>query len=356
MAWDDSDAEDDWEKEEEPAPAPVKKKAEGEWSDEEEEEEDEDETARINKLREEREQLKKRLAELDDQIPMETPKESKKKGKQMAKLLKEKETAEREAATAQLRADQQVSLQRKIEESDFENAQDMFAAGGANSGAGADSGKFESWPLTHASKQKDVEEFAQYTAEKIVKFQSEFLYTTLLRKLLAETTQSLDPNDCKELLLVLTKGRTDFTVIDLVRFLLRDADKDVEVEDVEALMQKTSVDTKKKVPKGKEAAKLTARQMLLKLLLHDFVKDTKPELIGQIVEEGCGVVLTREQQSKVAAKRAELQGDPNAKTASKGTGRVADHKSLDMYGAFGSGGGEGWGGGGGTRGDDYDFM
>lgn len=94
MAWDDSDAEDDWgerrardvcfrleveftlqysrishgvhprllqtvliylcnctEKEEEPAPAPVKKKAEGEWSDEEEEEEDEDETARINKLR-----------------------------------------------------------------------------------------------------------------------------------------------------------------------------------------------------------------------------------------------------------------------------------------------------------------
>ena len=34
-----------------------------------------------------------------------------------------------------------------------------------------------------------------------------------------------DPNDCKELLLVLTKGRTDFTVIDLVRFLLRDADK-----------------------------------------------------------------------------------------------------------------------------------
>ena len=47
-------------------------------------------------------------------------------------------------------------------------------------------------------------------------------------------------------------------------------------------MQKTSVDTKKKVPKGKEAAKLTARQMLLKLLLHDFVKDTKPELIGQV--------------------------------------------------------------------------
>jgi hypothetical protein len=29
----------------------------------------------------------------------------------------------------------------------------------------------------------------------------------------------------KELLLVLTKGRTDFTVIDLARMLLRDADK-----------------------------------------------------------------------------------------------------------------------------------
>jgi len=35
---------------------------------------------------------------------------------------------------------------------------------------------------------------------------------------------------------------------------------------------------------------------------------------------------------------------------------VAEHKSLAMYDAFGSGGGEGWGGGGGTRGDDYDFM
>lgn len=50
-------------------------------------------------------------------------------------------------------------------------------------------------------------------------------------------------------------------------------------------------------------------------------------------------------------------GDPAAnKGAGKGTARVADHKSGEMYEAFGSGGGEGWGGGGGTRGDDYDFM
>jgi len=50
------------------------------------------------------------------------------------------------------------------------------------------------------------------------------------------------------------------------------------------------------------------------------------------------------------------QGDPNAKMPGKGSTRVAEHKSLAMYDAFGSGGGEGWGGGGGTRGDDYDFM
>ena len=52
------------------------------------------------------------------------------------------------------RGTRQVSLQRKIEESDFENAQDMFGSGGAGGGAVADSGKFESWPLTNASKQK----------------------------------------------------------------------------------------------------------------------------------------------------------------------------------------------------------
>lgn len=287
---------------------------------------------------------------------MEQPKESKKAGKQMAKLIKEKEAKERAAAEAQMVADQQVSLQRKIEESDFENAQDMFASGSAAAGGGADSGKFESWPLTNASKQKDVEEFAEYTAEKIVKFKGEFLYTSLLRKLLQTTTQSLEPNDCKELLLVLTKGRTDFTVVDLVRFLLRDADKDVDAEEIEKLMEKTSADAKKKAPKGKEQAKLTSRQMLLKLLLHDFVRDTKPEEMGRIIEEGCGVVLTRDQQSKIATKRAELQGDPNAKLPGKGSTRVAEHKSLAMYDAFGSGGGEGWGGGGGTRGDDYDFM
>lgn len=356
MAWDDSEEEEEWEKEEAVEPKKEEKKK-SEWSDEEEEEEDEDETTRIQKLREEKEQLKKRLSEIEDLLPMEQPKESKKAGKQMAKLIKEKEAEEKKRAEEQMLADQQVSLQRKIEESDFENAQDMFTSGAQGAGAGADSGKFESWPLTHASKQKDVEEFAMYTAEKIVKFNGEFLYTTLLRKMLQETSKSLDPNQCKELLLVLTKGRTDFTVIDLVRFLLRDADTDIAVEDIEVLMQKTSVDTAKKPQKGKEQAKLTARQMLLKLLLHDFVRDTKPEDMGRIIEEGCGVILTRDQQGKIATKRAELQGDPNqSKGPSKGNARVAEHKSLAMYDAFGSGGGEGWGGGGGTRGDDYDFM
>ena len=61
------------------------------------------------------------------------------------------------------------------------------------------------------------------------------------------------------------------------------------------------------------------------------------------------------QTSKIAARRAEMAGDPALQKA-KGVARVADHKSGEMYEAFGSGGGEGWGGGGGTRGDDYDFM
>jgi len=294
---------------------------------------------------------------VEELLPMEQPKESKKAGKQMAKLIKTKEDEERAKAEAQILADQQVSLQRKIEEGDYAQAQDMFTSGSGAGVAGADSGKFESWHLNHSSKQKDVEEFAEYTAEKIVKFKGEFLYTSLLRKLLQETTKEVEPNECKELLLVLTKGRSDFTVVDLVRLLLRDADNDVDVEEMEALMLKTSADDKKKAAKGKEVAKLTARQMLLKLLLHDFVRDTKPEEMGRIIEEGCGVILTRDQQSKIAAKRAELQGDPNqGKGAGKGNTRVAEHKSLAMYDAFGAGGGEGWGGGGGTRGDDYDFM
>jgi len=45
------------------------------------------------------------------------------------------------APPPQLLADQQVSLQRKIEESDFENAQDMFGGGGGANGAAADSGR-----------------------------------------------------------------------------------------------------------------------------------------------------------------------------------------------------------------------
>jgi hypothetical protein len=47
------------------------------------------------------------------------------------------------------------------------------------------------------------------------------------------------------------------------------------------------------VPKGKEAARLTSRQTLLKLMLYDFVRDTKPEDMGRIIEEGCGLVLNR---------------------------------------------------------------
>ena len=46
----------------EAAPAEPVKKKEGEWSDEEEEEEDEDEKTRIQKLRQEKEELKKRLS------------------------------------------------------------------------------------------------------------------------------------------------------------------------------------------------------------------------------------------------------------------------------------------------------
>lgn len=45
--------------------------------------------------------------------------------------------------------------------------------------------------VCYSSKQKDVEEFAEYTAEKIVKFKGEFLYTSLLRKLLQETTKEV---------------------------------------------------------------------------------------------------------------------------------------------------------------------
>jgi hypothetical protein len=36
--------------------------------------------------------------------------------------------------------------------------------------------------------------------------------------------------------------------------------------------------------------------------------DVRIQEMGRIVEEGCGVILTRDQQSKIATKRAELQG------------------------------------------------
>eukprot|EP00961_Rhodomonas_salina_P037517 504203-Rhodomonas_salina.1 len=82
------------------------------------------------------------------------------------------------------------------------------------------------------------------------------------------------------------------------------------------------------------------------------VKELKSEDAGRIIEEGCGVVLTRDQVAKISAKRAELNNDPNANNK-KGAARVADHKSMAMYDAFGAGGGDDWGGGGGTRGDEY---
>ena len=54
--------------------------------------------------------------------------------------------------------------------------------------------------------------------------------------------------------------------------------------------------------------------------------------------------------------RSHARSHAKQKQKKQGNARVAEHKSLAMYDAFGSGGGEGWGGGGGTRGDDYDFM
>lgn len=160
----------------------------------------------------------------------------------------------------------------------------------------------------------------------------------------------------KELLLVLTKGREEFTVVDLIRSLLRDADRDIDVEDIASLIIKKE-EKKKPGAKPTKVEPLSSRLELFKLLLQDFVKENKPEEVSKIVEDGCGVTITRDQQTKIAQRRAELAGDPSAQKAKqKGSVKVADHKSMDMYGAYGDGGGEGWGGGGGTRGDDYDFV
>eukprot|EP00286_Rhodomonas_abbreviata_P011689 CAMPEP_0181318862 /NCGR_PEP_ID=MMETSP1101-20121128/17238_1 /TAXON_ID=46948 /ORGANISM="Rhodomonas abbreviata, Strain Caron Lab Isolate" /LENGTH=358 /DNA_ID=CAMNT_0023426371 /DNA_START=23 /DNA_END=1099 /DNA_ORIENTATION=+ len=358
MAWDD-DEEDDWESKDEVDLAPKPKAAaEKEWSDEEEEEEeDEDQEARYKKLREEKAELLKRVAEIEEIVPMEQPKESAKKGKQQKKMLKEREEEDRRRAEEALAADKQVSLQRKVEESDFENAQDMFGTGKSGQEGGGDSGKFESWPLNSQTKQAEVEEFALYTGAKVVQFKDEFLYLALVRKLVQEIVKGMEVDKVKELMLVFTKGREDFTVVDLVRWLLRDVDQSMSPEEVLAAFGTAAPETAKKGPKGKvkEVAKLTPRQELIKVLLHDMVKELKSEDAGRIIEEGCGVVLTNDQTKKIAAKRAELTNDPNANKA-KGSARVADHKSMAMYDAFGTGGGEDWGGGGGTRGDDVDFM
>ncbi|EKX51534.1 hypothetical protein GUITHDRAFT_161553 [Guillardia theta CCMP2712] len=352
---------DDWENADEDDIQLQKKPDEDEWSDKEEEEE-EDPDEKMAKLREEKAKLLERLSEIDDILPKELPKESSKKGKATKRLIKEKEEEEKRRAEEMTKSEAQVSLQRKIEESDFENAQDMFGSGGKAQEGTSDSGRFESWNLSCNSKQKDVEEFAEYTAAKIIKFQDEFLYLALIRKLLQETTKSIDSNQVKELMLVLTKGREDFNVADLLRYLIRDADKDLSEADIEDMLNKElKIEEKalasKSRSKAPEKVKLTARQLLMKVLLHDLVRDCKPEEVLRIIEEGCGLTLTREQQGKIAHKKAELQGDPSAqKQAGKGSARVADHKSMSMYDAFGTGGGEDWGGGGGTRGDDYDFM
>eukprot|EP00961_Rhodomonas_salina_P116664 1570142-Rhodomonas_salina.1 len=204
-------------------------------------------------MREERATLVKRLAEIDDVLPMEQPKESSKKGKQQKKLLKEREEEDRKKAEEAMRTEQQVSLQRKIEESDFENAQDMFAKGsGAGGAAGGDSGKFESWPLTSSTKQTEVEEFAVHTAKKISTFQKEFLYIALMRKLLQECLTGMEVDKVKELMLVFTKGREDFTVVDLVRYLLRDVDRSMTPDEVLAIFgSEKKEEAKKPGPKGK---------------------------------------------------------------------------------------------------------
>eukprot|EP00284_Hemiselmis_tepida_P015032 CAMPEP_0174926720 /NCGR_PEP_ID=MMETSP1355-20121228/13965_1 /TAXON_ID=464990 /ORGANISM="Hemiselmis tepida, Strain CCMP443" /LENGTH=333 /DNA_ID=CAMNT_0016172777 /DNA_START=46 /DNA_END=1044 /DNA_ORIENTATION=+ len=333
MAWDDD--EDDWEKEED-VQVPVKKKSE--WSDEEEEEEDEEDEVRFAKLRKEKAELEKRLSEIVDELPFEKPKESAKKGKQMKKLLNQKDEEERSAREEAMRAEKQVSQKQKIEEADFENAQDMFGGGSAAAAGGADSGKFESWRLDGTTKQAEYEAFAQYAADKIKTFSGEFLYIALLRKLLGETTKSLDAAQAKELLLVLTK-RDDFTVLDLVRSLFRDADRDITTDDITSLLLKVKVAASKPKPgqKAKEPEVKSSRVELLKLVMQDFVRDMKPEDMGKVVEEGCGITLTRDQTSKIATRRAEMAGDPaaqkNSKTQVRGGG---DHKA-GMFDAYGTG-------------------
>ena len=336
-----------------------------------EEEEEEPETVDVTQLRKEKEELLKKIEEINAKLPVETPKESSKKGKQQKKLLKEKEDAERAAALEKAKSDAQVSTQRKIEESDFENAQDLIGSGSSVHAAEAGQGKFESWVLNSTTKLADVEAFSKHAAAKIQSFEKEFLYISLLRTLLQETTKNVDVLQTKELLLVLTKGKDGFNVVDLIRSLLRDADKDISPEDIAKEVAKEGKEEKAKPQKGKELAKLTSRQELLKLLLHDLVKDTGSEVVARIISEvwqpvyccvfvynnfcnfqGCGVTLTKDQEKQVHKKRQDLTGDPNSKKAEQKVVRPSDHKSMEMYDAFGKGGGDDWGGGGGTRGDE----
>jgi hypothetical protein len=250
-----------------------------------EEEEEEPDTVDVAQLRKEKEDLLKKIEEINAKLPVETPKESSKKSKQQKKLLKEKEDAERAAAQEKAKSEAQVSTQRKIEESDFENAQDLMGGGSAVHASADGQGKFESWLLNSTTKLAEVEAFSKYTAQKIQTFEKEFLYISLLRTLLQETTKSVDVSQTKELLLVLTKGKDGFNVVDLIRSLLRDADKDISPEDIAREIAKEGKEEKAKPGKGKELAKLTSRQELIKLLLHDLVKDTAAEVVARIISE-----------------------------------------------------------------------
>ena len=274
-----------------------------------EEEEEEPETLDVSQLRKEKEELLKKIDEINAKLPVETPKESSKKSKQQKKLLKEKKDAEKAALLEKAKSEAQVSTQRKIEESDFENAQDLMGGGPSSQAAADGKGKFESWVLSSTTKLAEVEAFSKYTAEKIQTFEKEFLYLSLLRTLLQETTKNVDVGQTKELLLVLTKGKDGFNVVDLIRSLLRDADKDISPEDIAREIAKEAKEEKAKPAKGKELAKLTSRQELLKLLLHDLVKDTGSEVVARIISEVCLVLYSQGGYSSLIVASAGLRCD-----------------------------------------------
>ena len=66
-----------------------------------------------------------------------------------------------------------------------------------------------------------------------------------MRKLLSETTKNMEASEAKELLLVLTKGRKDFTALDLVRSLMREADSSLTAEEMQMMLGEEESDMKK---------------------------------------------------------------------------------------------------------------